>query len=533
MRTSCSQIPRRIVMPSNEQLSFDCVVIGSGHAGSCAALSAVQFGCKKVLVTDKCPPEWAGGNGLFTAGTMRTAHGGLKDLAPLVCNAPPEIMEKIDLDAYSAEEFRADIDRLGQGQADPHLVEAVVRGSRDAVQWLSQSVRVPFILSFHRQAYEVDGRRKFWGGMALAVQDGGKGLIRAHHERLREAGVELRYESAAVELLTDGDRGISGVVLRSRDGTDVRVSTPSVVLACGGFEASPDLRAKYLGERWAHARIRGTPYNTGDALGLAEGVGAKLTGDFAGCHSTTWDAHASLSAGDLALTNAYTKSGYPLGIMVNAHGERFVDEGEDFRNYTYAKFGRAILEQPESIAFQVFDARMTPKLRQEEYGDDIVRKVTANSIEELANQLVAQGLKDKRKFVETVETFNKAVRLHQAEHRERALDIAVKDGMATQSSQMSLSVPKTNWASALEVPPFVSVAVTCGITFTFGGLAVDPETSGVMSKAGAGPIRGLFATGEAVGGLFYNNYPGGSGLTAGAVLGRKAGRYAAERAKLA
>ncbi|KAL1660534.1 FAD binding domain-containing protein [Schizophyllum commune] len=461
---------------------------------------------------------------------MRAVHGGLEDLAPLVRNVTPEMKAQIDLEPYSAEQFREDILRLGKGQPDPKLVEAVVSGSRDAVQWLAESVQVPFVLSFHRQAYEVDGRKKFWGGMALAVEDGGKGLIRAHHERLREAGVELRYESAAVSLLTDGERGIVGVALRdSGIGAEVRVTTPSVVLACGGFEANPDLRAKHLGEGWVHARVCGTPHNTGDALSLAESVGARLTGDFAGCHSTTWDANARLEAGDLEMTNAYTKSGYPLGIMVNVLGERFVDEGEDFRNYTYAKFGRAILEQPGGVAFQVFDGRMVPKLREEEYGDGVVRKITANSIEDLAERLEVEGLKDKQRFVETVKEFNEAVRLHLTEHPDRRLDIAVKDGLSTQSSQMSLSVPKTNWATALEEPPFVSVAVTCGITFTFGGLAIDSETSSVLSDASGAPIPGLFATGEVVGGLFYHNYPGGSGLTAGAVLGRQAGKNAGLR----
>ncbi|KAL1745099.1 hypothetical protein HDZ31DRAFT_82164 [Schizophyllum fasciatum] len=517
-------------MPGSDDLRFDCVVIGSGHAGCCAALSAVQFGCKKVLVTDKCPEEWGGGNGLFTAGAMRTAHGGLKDLVPLVRNVTPEMEATIDLEAYPEEQFREDIIRLGKGQPDIHLVDAVVRGSRGAIQWLSDSVLVPFVLSFHRQAYEVNDRKRFWGGMALAVEDGGKGLIRAHHKRLREAGVELRYDSAAVALLTDGERGIAGVVLRNtRNGAELRVSTPSVVLACGGFEANPALRAKHLGEDWVHARIRGTPYNTGDALALSEGVGARLTGDFSGCHSTTWDANARLEAGDLEKTNAYTKSGYPLGIMVNVLGERFVDEGEDFRNYTYAKFGRAILEQPAGVAFQIFDNGMVSKLRAEEYGDEVVRKIMADTIDNLAERLEEEGLRDKSRFLETVNDFNEAVHLYQAENPARALYIAKLDGMSTQSSQKSLLMPKTNWAVALEDPPFVAIAVTCGITFTFGGLAVDSETGGVISSTENRQIAGLFAAGEAVGGLFYHNYPGGSGLTAGAVLGRQAGQSAAKR----
>ena len=109
---------------------YDCIVVGSGHAGSCAALAAHDAGCKRVLIVDKCPPEWVGGNGYFTAGAHRTVHGGLADLLPLVRNVPPRAAETIDMAPYTAEEFAGDINRLGSGQADPALVKAVVEGSR-------------------------------------------------------------------------------------------------------------------------------------------------------------------------------------------------------------------------------------------------------------------------------------------------------------------------------------------------------------------------------------------------------------------
>ena len=88
-----------------------------------------------------------------------------------------------------------------------------------------------------------------------------------------------------------------------------------------------------------------------------------------------------------------------------------------------------------------------------------------------------------------------------------------------------LAVPKSNWALPLDSPPFVAFPVTCGITFTFGGLHVDDDAR-VLDLAGA-PIPGLYAAGELVGGLFFHNYPGGSGLTAGTVYGRRAGYAAA------
>ncbi|KAK7056683.1 hypothetical protein VNI00_002400 [Paramarasmius palmivorus] len=503
-------------------MRFDCVVVGSGHAGSCAALSAVENGCKKVLIVDKCPVEWVGGNGYFTAGAHRTVHNGLDDLLPIVNNVTPESAKKIDMEPYTEDQFKSDILRLGDGKPDKPLVEAMVRDSRDAIGWLASHVGIPFIFSFHRQAYEVDGRQKFWGGLALSVQDGGKGLIAAHQKALEKAGVQVWFDTPAIQLVVE-ENVVKGLVVK-KSGVDTLLETNAVVLAAGGYESSPELRGQHLGEGWKKAKVRGTPYNTGDGFSIARQVGAKTTGDWSGCHSTCWDAGAPDDAGERGLTNQYTKSGYPLGIMVNIKGDRFVDEGEDFRNYTYAKFGRAILGQPEGVVFQVWDSKVLGSLRKEEYGDGVTERIFADTLEELAEKLVGKGLHDRVKFLDTINKFNEAVSLHKSEHPNLRYDPAVKDGLST----ASLQLPKSNWALTLDQAPFMAVKVTCGITFTFGGLAIDPATAGVISEASGQIIEGLFCTGEMVGGLFYNNYPGGSGLTAGAVFGRKAGFGAAK-----
>lgn len=256
-----------------------------------------------------------------------------------------------------------------------------------------------------------------------------------------------------------------------------------------------------------------------------------MIGDWEGCHSTAWDAHAAFDGGERELTNQYTKSGYPLGIMVNTRGKRFVDEGEDFRNYTYAKFGRGILMQPGGCAFQIWDAKTLEKLRKEEYGEGVVKKAWAQSVEELADVLSKEewGLEDKKGFIETIEGFNNAVREAAKGPNIPEWNPAVKDGRTTESAAVKLEVPKTNWALTIEEAPLMAVKVACGITFTFGGLAIDVDGAGVLSRTTGRAIPGLFCTGEMVGGLFYGNYPGGSGLTAGAVFGRKAGQSAGKR----
>lgn len=214
--------------------------------------------------------------------------------------------------------------------------------------------------------------------------------------------------------------------------------------------------------------------------------------------------------------------------MVNLEGERFVDEGVEMRNFTYAKFGRAILHQPGSVVFQIFDLQAVPWLRDEEYRDGIVEKIWGESIETLAEKCVEKGLRDPGKFVHTIREYNQAVYRHREENGELTWDPAVKDGLSTQSRSGGLDLPKSNWALPLDQGPFLAVRVGCGVTFTFGGLAVLPETAAVVCSKTNKAVPGVYCVGEMLGGLFYGNYPGGSGLTFGAVFGRRAGRAAAE-----
>jgi tricarballylate dehydrogenase len=201
--------------------------------------------------------------------------------------------------------------------------------------------------------------------------------------------------------------------------------------------------------------------------------------------------------------------------MVNADGRRFVDEGADFRNLTYARYGREVLAQPGQFAWQVFDAKITGLLR-DEYRIKQVTKVTADTIEDLARKL--DGV-DPVAFLDTVKRYNEAVRA------DIPFNPNVKDGRDTEG----VTPRKSNWANKIDTPPFEAYQITCGITFTFGGLAIEPHTANVLSEEGD-PIPGLYACGELVGGLFYFNYAGGSGLTAGAVFGRLAGEGAAQAA---
>ncbi|KAJ5712231.1 hypothetical protein N7493_008699 [Penicillium malachiteum] len=502
--------------------SCDILVIGSGNAGFSAALSAKQTNPRaNVIVIDKCPSTWAGGNSYFTAGAFRTAHNGLSDLLPIVNNTTTEQAARIDMPIYSEQDFANDLQRMTGGRTDPALSKILVQDSRSAIGWLAQN-GIRFQLSFNRQAYEVDGRIKFWGGLALKTQDGGKGLVQDHLAAAKKHGIPVYFDTPATKLLTDPVTGaVTGVeVLIPASGSSQKhtIHAAAVILAAGGFEANAQLRAQYLGPGWDAARVRGTPYNTGDLLLSAQrDVSAKAVGNWSGCHSVAWDADSPANAGDREVSNEFTKSGYPLGIMVNRDGERFVDEGSDMRNYTYAMIGRRILAQPGQVAFQIWDSRTTPWLRAEEYRPEVTKHLTGSTIEELADACVGAGLVNKQRFLDTLREYNASTR-----EGSTKWDPAVKDGLGT----VGLTIPKSNWALPLDKGPFLAVRVTSGITFTFGGLAVNPETAAVISETTGQEVPGLYCVGEMLGGIFHDNYPGGSGLTSGAVFGRRAGREA-------
>jgi tricarballylate dehydrogenase len=245
---------------------------------------------------------------------------------------------------------------------------------------------------------------------------------------------------------------------------------------------------------------------------MALDIGAMPYGNWSGCHAVGWDYNAP-EFGDLAVGDNFQKHSYPFAIMVNADGIRFCDEGADFRNYTYAKYGREILNQPHQFAWQIFDQQVV-HLQRDEYRIRQVTKVTADTIEGLADKMAEYAPVDKARFLETVRDYNAAVQ------RDIPYNPTVKDGRTTKG----LAIDKTNWAMPIEKPPFEAYCTTCGVTFTFGGLRID--TDGRVLDTAQKPIPGLYAAGELVGGLFYFNYPGGTGLVSGSVFGKIAGATA-------
>jgi tricarballylate dehydrogenase len=489
----------------NAAAETDVVVVGAGNAACSAAMAAREAGAR-VIMLEAAPREERGGNSTYTAGALRLVYNDAEDVKSLVDLSEAEIAAR-DFGTYTEDQYFDDMYRMTRYRTDPELCDILVKNSTPTWQWWRKH-GVKFQTSEGRQAFKVDGKFKFWGGLCVETWGGGHGLIDTEHAICEKNGIDIRYETAGHTLLTDEDGAVIGVKARHK-GKTYDIKAGSVVLACGGFESNAEMRRRYMGPGWELAKVRGTRFNTGGGINMALAIGAMPHGHWSSGHAVGWDFNAP-PFGDLTVGDNFQKHSYPLGIMVNATGKRFVDEGYDFRNYTYAKYGHVIKDQPDMMAWQIFDKKVLPMLRGE-YRIKRMTKVSANTLEELVTKL--EGV-DAKACLEEIKAYNAAVMT------DVPFNPAVKDGRGTRG----LPVAKSNWANVLDEAPFEAYQVTCGLTFTFGGLKIS--TGCEVEHTDGHSIPGLYAAGELVGGLFYHNYPGGTGLTSGAVFGKIAGEGA-------
>ena len=490
---------------------YDVIVVGAGNAALSAAIAAKE-NCESVVVVEKAPEYFRGGNTYFTGGIIRFPFSGIEDIKALIPDMSATEENSVEVGSYSESQYYDDMMRVTNGLSDPELAQILVSKAFPTMKWLREH-GVRFVLSFGRQAFKDGDKYRFWGGLLVEAVGAGKGLSDQQFEVAQRMGINVRYSTQGMKLLQD-DRGrVSGLQVLGPEGFE-DIHGRSVVLAAGGFEANAEMRCRYLGPGWETVKVRGIPYNTGDAIRMALDVGAQSHGHWSSCHAVAWDMNAP-AFGDRTITELYQKHSYPFGLIVNLDGERFLDEGADFRNYTYVTYGRALLTQPQGLAFQIFDNKVRHLLR-DEYWIPQATMFEANTLEELAAHLDI----DVEGLVNTVKEYNAAVQTGVT------YNPTIKDGRGT----VGLAVNKTNWAETIDTPPYLGWAVTTGISFTFGGVKIN--TRGQVVTNAQDPIPGLYAAGEMVGGLFYYNYPGGSGLSAGMVFGRLSGISAAQDANL-
>lgn len=462
-----------------ESFAFDVVVVGGGIAGLCAALGAREQGAE-VLLVEKAPREHRGGNTRFADAQMRFPHE-----ADEYCAR-----------SYSVEEMEADLMRISGGRANRELVRTLCHEASGTVDWLTGF------------GVEWEPGYPHTAGYRRSPKAGGQGLVDLLFRQLEGRGVAVVYGCAARDLLVDERNAVRGVRCLGAEGVVDLIARGGVVLACGGFQANVAMRVAYLG-RFADALIlRGSRYNTGEGILMALAVGAQPAGQWGDYHSAVLDARSpKVECGVTALYN------YQMGIFVNREGRRFLDEGEDFRDHTYVKFSKQIVEQAGGLAWCIFDQRAYQREEFARAWRPVGPPYQGSTVRELAERIGVPPAN----LEETVATFNAAVQPGE-------YDLDRLDGKRT----VGVVPPKSNWAMPLDTPPYVAIPVTGGITFTFGGLKCDPRAR-VIDTRGL-PIEGLYAAGELMGEFFYDNYPGATSVIRGAVFGRIAGREAAVRA---
>jgi tricarballylate dehydrogenase len=444
-----------------EKETCDVIVIGGGSSAFEAAVSARQTGAEKVVMLEKAPEAEYGGNARFSHTGFRFCHEGRDEVRAFLPDVDAKLYDEMEIKPYTGEEFLGDLNRVTEGLIDEELAEILTGESNAAAHWaLETGIK--------------------W------IPDSRVSAVYGNARRME--GVRVSSEAGEYDL------------------------TANATIACaGGFQANPEMRARYLGENADLLKVRGSKHDTGEVLNMIMAMGARATGHWQGAHQTPIDAGAPRFEtpvfGD-GTGNTMNRYDYCHGITVSSLGQRFFDEGEAFHSYTYAKTGRAVRGQPGNIAYQIFDQKGIAMFR---HGADFAATVEeAGSIEDLAGKI---GLNPEI-LAHTVAEYNAAVA------DEIPFDASKLDGKCTSG----ITPPKSNWAQKIDAPPYRAYPVSGGITFTFGGLAISTDAE-VLNTSNQ-PIRGLYASGDIIG-LFYHNYPSCTGQTRNLVFSRKAGINAA------
>jgi tricarballylate dehydrogenase len=457
---------------------WDIVVVGGGNAALASAMAAEDLGAR-VLILERSPRHMRGGNSRHTR-NIRCMHEA----------------NEFNSGAYTFDELWDDLCHVGDGPNDEALARFTVSDSATIPDWMyahGARWQQPLAGTLH-----LGRTNRFFLG-------GGKALLNSYYRYARtRPDITVAYDAKVEEFELTGTN--CRAVVASVDGRRVRVRTRAVICASGGYEANLDWLRRFWGDAVDNYIIRGTPYNDGHVLAWLYEAGAAQAGQERGFHAIALDARSPRFDGGIA-TRLDT---IPFGIVINASGQRFYDEGEDVWPKRYAIWGRNIAEQPGQIATSLWDAKVSRLFLPPMYG-----VTQAGDIGTLAARL---GL-DPGAVSKTVAEYNAAV-------VDGSFDPAVLDNCRTEG----LRPPKSHWAQRLDQPPYSGIAMRPGITFTYMGVAVDKDAR--VRHTDGSVFRNIFAAGEIMSGnVLSTGYLAGFGMTIGSVWGRQAGTQAARHVR--
>jgi len=467
---------------------FDAVVIGSGLAGSVAALRAQQLGCAALLV-DKAPDGTAAGNTRLSGGALHAAGLWLDTGAPKIA---------------------ARIDAVTEGQAQPRLRDAFAAAAGRALHWLL-GCGVSFEPRDPRSGFRLLAPWRDLGDVGAWPGRGPQRTLAILQRQFRGAGGVIAWGGGADRLLTSAEAGTGGAVVSYRC-RRYPVRAGSVILCDGGFQANDTLVNRFIGRRASRIKLRASPSGQGDALRMASVFGAETTRMpyFYG-HLLHRDA-----LGDDQLWPFPTfDSLLPGAAVVTGAGRRLLDEG---RGGIAAANTLARGEDPTG-AWLVLDAEAwrLALLTEQAHRDQRNVPTPVLTMQERCGRFLQ---------AESLALLGQAMGVDAANLTREIADLnaAIASGHAA-----SLPVPRTQATRPVASAPFRAIPLTPGITFTMGGLHID-DRARVLDSQGK-PIRGLLAAGGSAGGLQgcdSGGYVGG--LSPALVFGLLAGERAAEAA---
>ena len=468
-------------MPTNYQV--DVLVIGGGNAALCAAFAAREQGAS-VLIVEKSVAELRGGNSRHTR-NLRCAH-----------DAPNGTL----VDSYTAQTYWQDLLRVTGCATNASLAQLLIDESSDIRDWMGQR--------------GAQFQPALAGTLSLAHSNafflgGGRALLNRYYQHAQQLGIEVWYQAQVTELdIRSAEFHSAGVVISGQSTPEqvCNVQAQQLIVASGGLQSNKAWLREVWGPAADNLLIRGTQQNTGEVFAALDAAGAVTVGDPKACHAVAIDARAPKFDGGIVTR----LDCIPFGIVVNTRGERFYDEGEDLWPKRYAIWGGLVAEQPNQLAYVVFDAAAA-----QDFMPSVYPALQAPTLAALAEQLEVPAAE----FLATLDGYNQAVQPGQ-------FNPSKLDNCMT----LGLQPPKSHWARPITQAPFFAYPLRCGITFTYLGVAVDAQAKVLFSNVEPAPPRcasNIFAAGEIMAGnILGQGYLAGIGMTIGSVFGRLAGTEA-------